>query len=79
MFARSDPVADTLDDIISKVETELDNASAYANQSDFEDAVTCTSDVRNKFSCDSIEEINCRICYDPNQEFPIIYPCKCKV
>ncbi|XP_076397861.1 E3 ubiquitin-protein ligase MARCHF3 isoform X1 [Megachile rotundata] len=24
------------------------------------------------------EEIQCRICYDSNQQLPIIYPCKCK-
>lgn len=25
------------------------------------------------------EEICCRICYDTNHPFPIIYPCECKV
>lgn len=79
MITRSNSVANALDNIlnISKVETEFDEASSYANQSEFEDDVT--SSVRNKLSCDSVEDINCRICYDPNQELPIIYPCKCKV
>lgn len=74
-------VTSILDSIISKIEIEVEleqeTASLYTNQSELENPVT--SNKRSKLSCNSIEDINCRICYDPNQELPVIYPCKCKV
>jgi len=74
----SDSIANILDSIISRIETELEQKpSLHVNQSEFENVIT--SEKRNELSCDSVEEINCRICYDPSQELPIIYPCKCKV
>jgi len=80
MTAKSS-VTSILDSIISKIEIEVEleqeTASLYTNQSELENSVT--SNKRSKLSCNSMEDINCRICYDPNQELPVIYPCKCKV
>lgn len=80
MTAKSS-VTSILDSIISKIEIEIEleqeTASLYTNQSELENSVT--SNKRSKLSCNSMEDINCRICYDPNQELSIIYPCKCKV
>lgn len=80
MIAKSS-VTSILDSIISKIEIEVEleqeTASLYTNQSELENSVT--SNKRSKLSCNSMEDINCRICYDPNQELPVIYPCKCKV
>lgn len=80
MTAKSS-VTSILDSIISKIEIEVEleqeAASLYTNQSELENPVT--SNKRSKLSCNSMEDINCRICYDPNQELPVIYPCKCKV
>lgn len=78
MITKSSSVANILDNIISKIEIELEEENiSNANHSKFED----TSNLKNKLLHDSVgkEDINCRICYDFNQEFPIIYPCKCKV
>lgn len=82
MTAKSNSVTSILDSIISKIEIEIEleqeTASLYTNQSEVENSVT--SNKRSKLSLsDSMEDVNCRICYDPNQELPIIYPCKCKV
>lgn len=80
MIAKSNSVTSILDSIISKIEIEIEleqETASYTSQSDLENAVT--SNKRSKLSCDSMEDINCRICYDPNQELPVIYPCKCKV
>lgn len=80
MTAKSS-VTSILDSIISKIEIEVEleqeAASLYTNQSELENPVT--SNKRSKLSCNSMEDINCRICYDPNEELPVIYPCKCKV
>jgi len=78
MIEKSNSITDILDSIISKIETELEQKSlhTYIHQSEFENV---TSEKRNRLSCDSMEDVNCRICYDPNQELPIMYPCKCKV
>lgn len=80
MTAKSSVIS-ILDSIISKIEIEVEleqeTASLYTNQSELENSVT--SNKRSKLSCNSMEDINCRICYDPNQELPVIYPCKCKV
>lgn len=84
MIAKSS-VTSILDSIISKIEIEIEEieieeqetASLHTNQSELENSVT--SNKRSKLSCNSIEDVNCRICYDPNQELPVIYPCKCKV
>ncbi|XP_072751340.1 E3 ubiquitin-protein ligase MARCHF3 [Anoplolepis gracilipes] len=81
MTAKSNSVTSILDSIISKIEIEIEleqeTASLYTNQSEVENSVT--SNKRSKLSLsDSMEDVNCRICYDPNQELPIIYPCKCK-
>jgi len=77
MIEESNLVANILDNIISKIEIELEQKlSLHTNQSELEDVTTLEK--RNELSCDSVD-INCRICYDPNQELPIIYPCKCKV
>lgn len=80
MIAKSS-VTSILDSIISKIEIEIEleqeTASLHTNQSELENSVT--SNKRSKLSCNSIEDVNCRICYDPNQELPVIYPCKCKV
>lgn len=77
MIEESNLVANILDSIISKIEIELEQKSSlHTNQSELEDVITLEK--RNELSCDSVD-VNCRICYDPNQELPIIYPCKCKV
>lgn len=77
MIEKSNSVANILDGIISRIEIELEQKpSLHISQSEFEDVATLEK--RNELSCDSMD-INCRICYDPNQELPIIYPCKCKV
>lgn len=80
MTAKSS-VTSILDSIISKIEIEIELeqeiASLYTNQSELENSVTLNK--RSKLSCNSMEDINCRICYDPNQELAVIYPCKCKV
>lgn len=73
-------IADTLNDIISKVEIELQqkNLPSHTNQSEFQNITT--SNQKNKLSPrDSTEDIKCRICYDPSQELPVVYPCRCKV
>ncbi|KAG5305579.1 MARH3 ligase, partial [Acromyrmex insinuator] len=77
MIEKSNSITDLLDSIISKIETELEQKSLHTHipQSEFEDVI---SEKRNRLSCDSMEDVNCRICYDPNQELPIMYPCKCK-
>lgn len=80
MTAKSNSITSVLDNIISKIEIEMEleqETASYINQSDLENTVT--SSKRSKLSSDSMEDINCRICYDLNQELPIIYPCKCKV
>lgn len=78
MIEESDSIANILDSIISRIEIELEQKSSlHIDQSDLEGVIT--SEKKNELSCDSVEDINCRICYDPNQELPIIYPCKCKV
>lgn len=76
MIEESNSIANILDNIISRIEIELEQKSSlHIVQSELENV---TSERRNEL-CDSVEDINCRICYDPNQELPIIYPCKCKV
>lgn len=78
MIEKTNSIANILDSIISRVEIELEQKpSLHTSQSEPEDVTT--SKKRNQLSCDSVEDINCRICYDPNQDLPIIYPCKCKV
>lgn len=78
MIARSSSVADILDGIISKIETELEqeHLPSCANQSRFQNV---TVSDKKLLSRDSTEDINCRICYDPNQESPVVYSCRCKV
>lgn len=77
MIEESNSIASILDSVISRTEIELEQrASLHINQSKFENVTTLEK--RKELSCDSVD-INCRICYDPNQELPIIYPCKCKV
>lgn len=80
MIANSGSVADILDGIISKVEVELEqnSASLYVSQSRFQD-VRILNKRSKLLPRNSVEDINCRICYDLNQELPVIYPCKCKV
>lgn len=78
MTAKSNSITSVLDNIISKIEIDMEleqETASYINQSDLEN----TSNKRSKLSHDSMEDINCRICYDLNQELPVIYPCKCKV
>lgn len=77
MIKKSNSITDILDSIISKIETELEQNSLHVHQSGFEDVTI--SEKRNRLSCDSVEDVNCRICYDHNQELSIMYPCKCKV
>lgn len=80
MIAESSSVAEILEDIILKIEIELKqkNLSSYANHSEFQ-TVTASDKETRLLSSDSVEDINCRICYDPNQELPVVYPCRCKV
>ncbi|XP_014467833.1 PREDICTED: E3 ubiquitin-protein ligase MARCH3-like [Dinoponera quadriceps] len=77
MITRSSSIADILDGIISKIEVELEkNSPSRAGQSRFQDVAV--SDMKRLLSTDSTEDANCRICYDPNQELPVVYPCRCK-
>jgi len=79
MIAKSNSTTNALDSIISKIEIELEQTRArlYACPSEHEDI--SVPNTRNKSSLDSLEDVNCRICYDPNPDMPVIYPCKCKV
>lgn len=80
MIAGSSSIADILNDIISKIETEIEqeNLPSYANHSKFQD-VTVSDEKIKLLPRDSMEDVNCRICYDPSQELSVIYPCRCKV
>lgn len=72
MIEESNLIANILDSIILKIEIEVEQkASLHINQSEFEDVTTLEK--RKELSSGSMD-INCRICYDPNQELPIIYP-----
>lgn len=75
MIEESNLVANILDTVILRTEIELEQRASL-HESKFENVTTLEN--RKELSCDSVD-INCRICYDPNQELPIIYPCKCKV
>lgn len=77
MIEEDNLVANILDSVISRAEIELEQrVSLHINKLKSENIITLEK--RKELSCDSMD-INCRICYDPNQELPIIYPCKCKV
>lgn len=80
MITSSNSVANVLDGIISKIEIELQQKNGQLNTRQSEPQDTAISSKRGKL-CDLTEErdLHCRICYDPNQEVPVIYPCKCKV
>ncbi|XP_011640738.1 E3 ubiquitin-protein ligase MARCH3-like [Pogonomyrmex barbatus] len=75
MIEKNDSVANILNSIISKIEVELEQKSSLrASQSELEDVTKS----EKKLSRDSVEDINCRICYDPSSELSVIYPCRCK-
>lgn len=86
MFTGKDSIESILEKIIRNVEAECEHEDVNGNRAlkrklDKTKAPSNMAKKRRVTLHESIDanEIHCRICYDPNQEQQIIYPCKCKV
>lgn len=83
MFTVNSSVASILERIICKIEVETTSdkeISRFATKRKLDDiGMSSKKSKRARYETVGVEEIHCRICYDSNQQFPIVYPCKCKV
>lgn len=83
MITVNSSVASILERIICKIEVETTSdkeISRFATKRKLDDIGTSSKkNKRARYETAGVEEIHCRICYDSNQQFPIVYPCKCKV
>ncbi|KAI4497456.1 hypothetical protein M0802_007467 [Mischocyttarus mexicanus] len=82
MITVNNSVANILERIIYEIEVETisnKNISRLSTKRKLEDiGILSRKNKRARYETDDVEDIHCRICYDSSQQFPIVYPCKCK-